>query len=349
MLRVGDLDGLVREIDALSAREDWDGVLGVRDACLRATEESGLQLWGAAQFADYRVALDAPASLAASVVTPGAARFGLGPLTEVVAQNHAFAELAAHLDPTVRAIVAQERVLRGEDLRGREDVDVEDLTPPLRLEPFEPSYALPTYRPGERSDGGPDIVATGPTEVVTDVPDADEAAHPLLLRALRDLVEPWTSQSTGVVRLAVVEGDIARAVAHVAREASGPVHVQRVRAADALAVVAFAAASGGVHGRRRGGAAGRSSAWWLAAVAAGLDEVAPDGTIDADALEFRLEDLELALFDVPSAGGGTWSLRVALADPEAGWAAAIDATDDASDDAGDDASVERGANEEGVR
>jgi len=338
MLRVGDLDGLVREIDALSAREDWDGVLGVRDACLRATEESGLQLWGAAQFADYRVALDAPASLAASVVTPGAARFGLGPLTEVVAQNHAFAELAAHLDPTVRAIVAQERVLRGEDLRGREDVDVEDLTPPLRLEPFEPSYALPTYRPGERSDGGPDVMTEGAPRVVADDTEADPAAHPLLLRALRDLVEPWTSQSTGVVRLAVVEGDLARAVAHVTRDEEGAAHVHPVGAADALAVIAFAAASGGVHGRRRGGAAGRSSAWWLAAVAAGLDEVAPDGTIDADALEFRLEDLDLAIFDVPSAGRSTWSLRIALADREAGWAAAIDASDDAGD-AGDEEGV----------
>lgn len=338
LLRRGDLDGLVREIDRRAAREDWRGVLDVRDACRAVTEETGTQLWGPAQYAEYRAALDAPAPVAAGVVTPGAARFGLGPLTEVVAQGHRFAELAPHLDPTVLPVVAQERVLRGEDLADR--LAAEPLGPPLRLMAFEPAYALPTYRPAERLDGGPVAEPRGAAIVEPDAgptvaPDAPPPVLPTgLLRALTDLVEPWTAQSTGEVRVAAAE-DVAAAVVAAA---AAPVRWWHVGVRDALAHLAFAGASGGVHGRRRGGAAGRAAAWWVAlrATSADLDEVDAAGGIDIDELEFRLEDLTLALFAPVAGRPGTWSLRMALADPEAGWAVAIDAVDDDADDDGRD-------------
>jgi hypothetical protein len=75
----------VREADRLAGRSDWDGLIALRDACLEVTEETGRQLWGPARYAAYRVALDGPAAFAAAMVEPGVVRFGLGPLTEVVA------------------------------------------------------------------------------------------------------------------------------------------------------------------------------------------------------------------------------------------------------------------------
>jgi hypothetical protein len=150
----------VREVDRRCAVEDWDGVVAVRDACLVATEETGRQLWGPARFAAYRVALEGPAPLAAAMLEPGVVRFGLGPLTEVVAQRHTFAELADHLDASLRPVVAQERVLRGEDLRADPRAEGDPDAPPLVLQPFEPVYVLPTYRASERFDNTPPV----PTE-----------------------------------------------------------------------------------------------------------------------------------------------------------------------------------------
>jgi hypothetical protein len=87
LLHRGNLDELVREVDRLAAVDDHEGLLVLRERCHEAAETIGKQLWGPAQYAEYRLALEAPGPLAASVVTPGAARFALGPLTEVVAQD----------------------------------------------------------------------------------------------------------------------------------------------------------------------------------------------------------------------------------------------------------------------
>ena len=49
---------------------------------------------------------------------PGAGRFALGPLSEVAASTHTWAELAPHAPPgPLAAVTAHERVVRGEDLR----------------------------------------------------------------------------------------------------------------------------------------------------------------------------------------------------------------------------------------
>ena len=163
LLALGDLDGLVHEVDRRAGRGDWDGLVALRDACLAATEETGRQLWGPARYAGYRIALEGPAALAATMPEPGVARHGLGPLTEVVAQDHPFAALADHLDAAVRPVVAQERVLRGEDLRDDPRAAQPDPeAPPLHLQPFEPAYPLPTYRAAERLDGAPTPVAADP-------------------------------------------------------------------------------------------------------------------------------------------------------------------------------------------
>ncbi len=334
LLDLGDLDGLVREVDRRCGREDWDGVIALRDACLAATAETGRQLWGPARYAAYRVALEGPALLAAAMPEAGVARHGLGPLTEVVAQAHPFAALADGLDTAVRPVVAQERVLRGEDLRADPRAAAPDPdAPPLVLQAFEPAYALPTYRAAERLDGVPVLTPAPPLprpaldgagSASTTVATAGSAAPPrarALAAALRDTVAVWEAASDARVATAALGG--ATALDAALRVAPELDEVRPLAVPDLLALVAAAGASGGVHGPRRGGAAGRAAAWWVARVAVGLDD--PAGPVDVDELEFRLEDLELVAFTTP--GPAAWRLQVAIADPAAGVAAALSAVD----------------------
>ncbi|MEX2561913.1 MAG: hypothetical protein WD358_01530 [Nitriliruptoraceae bacterium] len=350
----GDLDELVGAVDLLAARQEWDTLVWLRDRCHAAAEETGRQLWGVAHFADYRIALDADAQLAASVVVPGAGRFALGPLSEVVAQHHHFDELADDLDATVRGVVAQERIMRGEDLVDDERAGVDETGLPGRLEPWEPRYLVPMFRPFDRLDGGggdtavdshathgeqpdgalgPDVATVSPGEgagpdghQAADIPsgwiDAEVASNDLR-RALVDLTEPWVSQSDGQATVIVGDRRLDDVLADIDDE---PRHTTRVDVATAMRQMAFAAASGGVHGRRRGAAAGRAAAWWVAACATGLG-FAPD----PDELEFRLESLRWSVISRPS-GAVAWHLGLALEDPDAGWVAIIDAYDRVPDD-----------------
>lgn len=326
LLALGDLDGLVRAVDRLARGGDWETLAWLRDRCAAAAEETGKQLWGAAQYADYRTALDAPPRIAAAVVTPGSGRFALGPLTEVVAQHHDFDALAEHLPSRVVAsTVAHERIIRGEDLRDdpRAALDEHDL--PGRLQPWEPVYATPVYRPDEVLADGP----PAPVAVPLDDPRPGRPrSHPDVERALYDLVRPWTVQSTGEAHVAVVDGDAAAAVAAVT---VGGVAWSEVSVPEALGHVVWAAASGGALGRRRGMAAGRSAAWWLAHVLTGLDWPA-----DPDELEYRLEERRWFVFEHAGQPSG-WRLALAVEDPDRGWAAAIDAVDRGLELEGDEA------------
>jgi hypothetical protein len=276
------------------------------------------------------------------MLEPGVVRFGLGPLTEVVAQRHTFAELAPHLDSTLLPVVAQERVLRGEDLRDDPRAQGETDDPPLVLQPFEPDYLLPEYRAAERLDGeAPEMTEGGallrPSQR-TPAGDAVPADAMALQRALEEVVAPWATQSGGTVRAVAVRGS-AEASCHALLDGweglGGPDRSQGAQA-DVLAagidvptllqLVAFAGASGGVHGRRRGGAAGRAAAWWVARCATGLHR---EEVVEPEELEFRLEDLQLLRFQVP--GPAAWRLEIALGRGEAGsgeeWAVAVAAFD----------------------
>lgn len=321
LLHDGDLAGLVRAVDRAADAEDWATVTWLRERCHAASEELGKQLWGAAQYAEYRLALHGPAELAAAVVAPGAARFALGPLTEVVAQHHTFDELADGLDEISATAVAQERVLRGEDLTDEPRAGLEESGLPGRLEPFEPRYALPTYRADERLDGGPAPPA-GEPRPVTGAPGAPREL-PAVARALTELVEPWVTQSGGEAHVATVAGDADAAITALV---AGAATLTELTVSEALAMMAWVGGSGGVHGRRRGGAAGRGAAWWVGHAVTGLAFPA-----EADELEFHLEDRRWFTFDAldaaaPGAHHGGWALRLVVEGPS-GWAAAIDAHD----------------------
>lgn len=318
LVRRGDPEELLLEVDRLAAQRDWDGLAAMRRHC-EAALEYGRQLWAVAQYIDYRLALEAPGPHAARACESGGGRFTLGPLTEVAAQGHTWEELADHIEgPWVAATVAQERVLRGEQLSGDPRAHPEELEPPLELLDWEPDYPLPTYRSHDLLEGGPspvtaDFVATG-----GDI--AGPADQPRLVQALGELGSTWAEQSNGGSHVAAVRGDAAAAARQVLPEA----RIAPIEPADAVARLAWAAASGGAYGRRAGMAAGRSSALWIATLATRMDHPA-----DPDRLGERIRDLEWWLMGEEDAG---WRIGLVIADPVNGWAAAVHAWD--TEDAG---------------
>ena len=316
LVELGDPAALLRAADGLCASRDWAGLVDLRHRLEEAVER-GRPLWPVTTYVEYRLALDGPAAEAASVLRPGAARFALGPLTEVAATTHTFAELAPHVaEPAVAGAVAQERVLRGEDLRGAPGAHAEVLELPLVLAAWEPAYALATYRPDEREvpDPGAETVAM----VASRAGPGPALERPDVARALTDLVEVWTSESGGEARAVMVAGGPAEAVAALGH----PEHrLGRVTPASAMARMAWAAASGAAHGVRRGAALGRFDAWWAAAALAGLDWPPDPGDLGT-----AVERLTWWVWDDGMPGTG-WILRLAVADPAAGWAAALDASD----------------------
>ncbi len=316
-----DLDGLVRLVDDRCESRDWDGLLRLRDRA-RSAVRTGRQLWPAATLAEYRLALLAPAEWAARVLTDDAGRFALGPLPEVAAQHHDWSDLAEHLVPgPIASLVAHERVLRGEALSDDPRAGAfSALDLPLELEPWEPEYALATYRPNSIEAPPPELrlelapLGTGASPTVVD--DADVEL------AVRQLVEPWTSASNGVARVVAVEGDARGAVATFVGEPA-VARLARLTPAEALAWTAWAGASGGAHGRRRGAAVGRFGAWWLVAAMAGVLDDWPLPPADVGELTAELEWFAWDRAG-PSLG---WELRLAVADPAEGLAWAIEATD----------------------
>jgi len=325
-----DLDGLLVRMDHLCADGEWEGVVDLRDRCLRAFSERGRQLWPASSHAQYRLALEAPGRWAATVLTPDTGKFSLGPLAEVAASTHTWAELAPHVPATPEAtLAAHERVVRGEDLTGDDRVDRGVLELPLLLQPWEPFYPLADYRPHEAVF--PDLPPP-PLETVT-LPEPGLPVDDLEGgRALVELASVWKRESNGEAAAAAVAGDALSAIAAVggagataAREdgAGCTARIGAVAADQALATMAWAAASGGAHGRRRGMAAGRFAAWWAVAALAGLlydwpfvpDEV---GEAATGMRWYRWDD------GAPATG---WSLCLAVEDPEAGWAWAVRAAD----------------------
>lgn len=319
-----DIAALLRAVDGLASGREWSRMVDLARRCVEASE-FGRQLWPVAMHIEYRLAWEGDAAHAAAVLVPGAARFALGPLTEVAASTHHFGALAAHgLDPAVATTVAQERVLRGEDLRrdGPRAGAAPEL--PLVLAGWEPRYALPRYRDRSAEFPAPDVAArlagapvplrgAGRTAALSDDAAVD---------ALVGVVEAWTTQSAGTASAVAVEGDAVAAVGALTDQAALDV----VAPAEALALLQWAGASGGAHGRRPGGARGRFAAWWAGAALVGLD-----WPCDPDELGEAMAELRWWRWEAPGSGAG-WALRLAVEDPVDGLAWAVDATDRREDD-----------------
>jgi hypothetical protein len=321
LIEAGDLNGLLRAVDGLCESREWDLLVELADRCEEAVER-GKQLWPIASHIDYRIALEGPPDFVAQVLHPEVGRFALGPLTEVAASQHTWEELREHLHiPQVCAYIAQERVLRGEDLTGDEVAHAEVLELPLRLSAWEPTYALATFKPAYVEVAEP-WSPRAPLEEAT-LGKAETIDDPILRDTLLDLVMPWTNESNGAAQASVVEGD---AIAAASALTFDRLRVGRLEPDEAVQQMAWAAANGGAYGRRRGAAFGRFLAFYASAVLTGLDWPA-----HGDDLGGAVSELHWYRWDEGSEEEG-WSLRLAVEDEADGWAAAISATDVLRDD-----------------
>jgi hypothetical protein len=315
-----DLDGLVRMVDDRCSDGDWEGLLRLRDRCAAATRETGRQLWPAATLAEYRLALLAPPVWAATVLDGDAGRFTIGPLSEVAAVRHTWAELAPHLTPVpVAMFVAHERAIRGEPI---DPGTLAALPPvldiPAELRPWEPTYPISTY--GDAGAEHPEPPASGElVEVHLDRP-AETVDDDSTELAVRQLVESWTASSTGHAEVVCVEGDHLDALAALGVRSG---RVAPIAPEEALARLAWAGASGGAHGRRRGMAIGRFSTWWLLGALGDLHDDWPP--TDDDIVEL-LAELRWYRWDAHEPPGG-WRLQLLVENRTEGVAWAINATD----------------------
>jgi hypothetical protein len=318
LVELGDLDELTRQVDRLCRGEDWDGLVDLRDRC-RAALERGKQLWPVASHAEYRLALEAPGAWAGRVLVPGTGRLALGPLPEVAAATHRWAELAPHLEAgPLLTVTAHERVVRGEDVRAESRLDPGVLDLPAVLLSWEPDpYPTAEYESHQARFPPPDLPprrpeALGSAGTRLEDPDSTDA--------LLELTRAWTAESDGRAEAVAVRGDARDAIA-----ALGP-HRVRIAPLDpstALAWMAWAGASGGAYGRRRGMAAGRFGTWWALAALAGAVE---DWPLTADDIGEIATDLHWYAWDAWEPDTG-WRFHLAVEDPAEGLGWAVAATD----------------------
>jgi hypothetical protein len=286
LLELGDLDELTRHVNALVAGRNWDELVALGARC-RLAFERGKQLWAVAAHIEYRLALEAPGRWGALMLETAPGRFAFGPLPEVAASTHSWADLSPHLHATPQAAVAaHERVVRGDDLTA-DPVAVrlpEVLDLPLRLEPWEPKYALAEYHPDKMAAPSPRLpplkpagAGFGPEPWARHPgPPPGPPEHDEVAGAMEDLVSTWTEESNGRARACCTRGSALEAIAALGKPAE---EIVELTPASALALMAWAAASGGAHGRRRGAAPGRFAAWWVLAALGGRTEqwpLAPD-------------------------------------------------------------------------
>jgi len=312
----GDLDALIRLVDGLCSSRDWARIVELRDRCRQAHEERGLQLWPAAEYAEYRLALEAPAEFAADVVTEEAGRFALGPLWEVAASTHEWKVLAPHLRPgPARAMAAHERVLRGENLEEVADVDRHVLEIPLRVLDWEPSYSVASFR---SDDADFDAQSPPPFAEITLPEPGTEIDDDESIEALIDIGSVWAQQSNGSARAVAVRGCSEEAIAALGHE-----HclLADTTVADAFARIAWAGASGGAYGRRRGAPIGRFAAWWLGATLGDLE-----WPVDPHEMELAVGGMRWVLWEPPGFTGG-WNACISVESPSEGIAWALEAVD----------------------
>lgn len=206
-----DLDGLVRLVDKFCANADWAALLELRNRS-RAAVVTGRQLWPVATLAEYRLALWAPAQWAASVLDEESGMFTIGPLTEVVAQNHRFEELRPLLvDGPRLGFIAHECALRGQPI----SADVGNpLDIPFDRQGWEPQYCLAEYSDDGVSAPAPPLPPSSASPATMPTAGGGERVDdPAVELAVRQLIEPWITSSNGRAEIVAVEGSAGNAVA----------------------------------------------------------------------------------------------------------------------------------------
>ncbi len=318
LMQQGDLDEVVREVDRLAERGDWEGLVALRRACAAAWD-LGHQLWPASAWAAYRLVLEADPAVASPVAVEDVA-FTPGPLTEVLASRAHWGDVGPHLpDGPGRAWVAQERVVRGEAVT--EAFPAELVEVHLTPADWEPTWPVARYRVEGADADGPPVVALGRVEMGPGG-RADDAAGPGV-EALDRVTRRWCRLSDARSAVAGVRGDAPEAVAALPGRAGTGVAWAEVPAADGLAHLAWAASTGGRRGRRAGAAVGRVEALWTLAA---LADLADDWPVHPDDLGRAAAQLRWYRWEPHDAEPG-WSLRLAVADPDFDLAWAIETVD----------------------
>ena len=317
LLDIGDLDGLLRLIDECCADKSWPLLESVAIRSRQASER-GHQLWPAGDHAEHRLALESPGEFAARAVERDAQVFGLAPLTEVAASSHTWEEISSCLSSNLfRALIAHERVFRGEDLSDlRLEEDPLDL--PLVLTEWERSITSTQIEKYAVVDTAPSFGELSPLAL----PSPSEIKHDSGTEALRNLVQTWTGQSNGSSTAVRVDGNAATAIASLGvRE----VRAKQVTLPEIWKHLTWAASSGGAFGRRPGSARGRFEVWWCATALAGLDQenIWPPATED---LNQALNEMNWWIWDDDLLSKG-WKLKVAIEDPLEGLSWALAAQD----------------------
>ncbi len=324
LVELGDIDALTLYVNELVVAKQWDELISLRQKC-RFALERGKQLWAVAAHIEYRLCLEAPGYWAATMLEGGTGRFAFGPLPEVAASAHTWPELSPHLQATPQAaMAAHERVVRGDDLTG--DQVAVTLPPvldlPLRLEDWEPAYALVEYHADrveappprlpslQRSTASRPVAGRAPGQPAPKRPSANGHTSPRATKdevsvALEDLVETWTAESNGRAEAVSVMGNAADAVSALGARLTD---VAQLSPSEAVAAMAWAAADGGAHGRRRGAAPGRFAAWW---VLAALGDLTNEWPLPSGALGGVLEGLRWYAWGSGEPVTG-WALRLAV-------------------------------------
>ena len=315
LIESSDLDGLVRFVDGLVTARDWSGIETMRDRCREAVER-GKQVWGPAEYAEYRLALDGPPDRAVAVLGDGKGRYGPGPLWEVAASRHSWDELEPLVTVPTLAGLDRPRTI---DQRRRGGCRIRSTVAFSRSRRPSSRGSRPIPTAVYRADGADFPEGDRSPLVWVDLPDTfevvdDEGAGDALLA----LVRPWWDESSGHADVIQVEGDALGAI-----RALGPhrARVADVSLAEALSAMVWTGASGGAFGSRRGTPVGRTLAWWVLAALLGYDEIPDDPSVLEEASELRW-----VLWDPGDAVGG-WALHLAVEDPQDGMAWAISAVD----------------------
>jgi hypothetical protein len=314
LINRADLDGLVRLIDDYCETRSWHELLGLRDAC-KAAVANGRQVWPASTLAEYRLALLAPAEIAVQVVDEEAGRFTMGPLTEVIAQNHQWSELSEFLQPSpTSTYIAHECGIRGQQVDGELFPALES---PCTLLPVEGNYALAEYHDNEAKFPTPSIPEMG-NAIAVPPSSANVVQDSEVATAIHQLVNAWTTQSNGELRISCVDGSVLDALAAL------DVHEARLSllsSSDALAWLTWAGASGGAHGRRRGNALGRDAAWWTIA---SLTVNTFHWPLGDEELETAVNSLQWFWWDTNEPATG-WQLQLCIhqADRNRSWAISV--------------------------
>ena len=221
----------------------------------------------------------------------------------------------------IASFVAHECALRGQHIEKPAEV-FDALETPLELQAWEPTYELAVYRDNSAEFPSPELPPTSTGRVVTAAASLEIAIvqDNAVADAVHQLVGAWTTSSNGALQVGAARGDETHALASVGITSAT---LRKLEPTNALALLAWAGASGGAFGRRRGAAAGRDGAWWLLGALSGRADQWP---LEHDEIGDVLHSLKWSWFDADQSPTG-WQLQLVIVDEQRGLSWAINARD----------------------